>query len=195
LADRPLFPRCARSCGMPPAPSPRVARDPQRCRARNSAARCRLPRETCARASADRSKRGRAWRRSWCSCSSNLRKSGSPEFWHPGGTFGYISGLRQRRALEEGHTGGPWRRETRGPNPGLERYGRTQVLATQIRQKDGIFYFGSVRAPELLAKVRFISSFYGDGEEIAPARISQDDDIAQFISKIERTAKPFHRPC
>jgi len=42
------------------------------------------------------------------------------------------------------------------------------VLATQIRQKDGIFYFGSVRAPELLAKVRFISRFYGDGEQIAP---------------------------
>jgi hypothetical protein len=67
------------------------------------------------------------------------------------------------------------------------------VLATQIRQKDGIFYFGSVRAPELLAKVRFISRFYGDGEEIAPARISQDDDIAQFISKIERTDRAFQR--
>ena len=60
------------------------------------------------------------------------------------------------------------------------------MLATQIRQKDGIFYFGSVRAPELLAKVRFISRFYGEGEEIAPARISQEDEIAQFIAKIER---------
>jgi len=67
------------------------------------------------------------------------------------------------------------------------------VLATQIRQKDGIFYFGSVRAPELLAKVRFISRFYGDGEEIVPARISQDDDIAQFIAKIERTDRAFQR--
>ncbi len=47
------------------------------------------------------------------------------------------------------------------------------MLATQIRQKDGIFYFGSIRAPELLAKVRFISRFYGEGEEIAPARISR----------------------
>ena len=67
------------------------------------------------------------------------------------------------------------------------------MLATQIRQKDGIFYFGSVRAPELLAKVRFISRFYGEGEEIAPSRISQDDEIAQFIAKIERTDRAFQR--
>ena len=59
--------------------------------------------------------------------------------------------------------------------------------ATQIRQKDGIFYFASYRAKDLLAKVRFISRFYGEGEQIAAARISQDDDVAQFISKIERT--------
>jgi DGQHR domain-containing protein len=67
------------------------------------------------------------------------------------------------------------------------------VLATQIRQKDGIFYFGSYRAPELLQRVRFISRFYGEGEEIAPSRISHDDEIAQFISKIERTDKAFQR--
>jgi len=67
------------------------------------------------------------------------------------------------------------------------------VLATQIRQKDGIFYFGSVRAPELLAKVRFISRFYGEGEEIAPARVSQEDEIAQFIAKIERNDRAFQR--
>jgi DGQHR domain-containing protein len=67
------------------------------------------------------------------------------------------------------------------------------LLATQIRQKDGIFYFGSFRAPELLAKVRFISRFYGEGEEIAPARIAQDDEIAQFIAKIERNDKAFQR--
>src|SRR5262245_14119193 len=65
--------------------------------------------------------------------------------------------------------------------------------ATQIRQKDGIFYFVSYRAKDLLAKVRFISRFYGEGEEIAAARISQDDDIAQFISRIERTDHAFQR--
>ena len=42
---------------------------------------------------------------------------------------------------------------------------------TQIRQKDGIFYFVGYRAKDLLAKVRFISRFYGEGEEISAARI------------------------
>jgi len=67
------------------------------------------------------------------------------------------------------------------------------VLATQIRQKDGIFYFVSYPAKELLARVRFISRFYGDGEQIAPSRIAQDDDIAQFIARIERTDAAFQR--
>src|SRR5262245_55479098 len=67
------------------------------------------------------------------------------------------------------------------------------MQATQIRQKDGVLYFVSYRAKDLLAKVRFISRFYGEGEEIAPGRVSADDDIAQFISKIERTDKAFQR--
>ena len=65
--------------------------------------------------------------------------------------------------------------------------------ATQIRQKDGIFYFVSYRAKDLLSKVRFISRFYGDDGEIAPGRIAHDDDIAQFIAKIERTDAAFQR--
>ncbi|MDA0275139.1 MAG: DGQHR domain-containing protein [Proteobacteria bacterium] len=65
--------------------------------------------------------------------------------------------------------------------------------ATQIRQKDGIFYFASYKAKDLLARVRFISRFYGEGEEIAASRVSQDDDIAQFISRIERTDSAFQR--
>src|SRR5437588_5919484 len=67
------------------------------------------------------------------------------------------------------------------------------MQATQIRQKDGVFYFVSYRAKDLLAKVRFISRFYGEGEQIEPAHLSQDDDIAQFIAKIERTGKAFQR--
>ena len=67
------------------------------------------------------------------------------------------------------------------------------MLATQIRQKDSVFYFGSYPATELLDKVRFISRFYGEGEEIAPSRISQNDEIAQFIAKIERTDSAFQR--
>ena len=65
--------------------------------------------------------------------------------------------------------------------------------ATQVRQKDGIFYFASYRAKDLLSKVRFISRFYGEGEEIAPARIAVDDEVAQFISRIERTDLAFQR--
>jgi DGQHR domain-containing protein len=67
------------------------------------------------------------------------------------------------------------------------------VQATQIRQKDGIFYFASFRAADLLGKVRFISRFYGEGEQINPGRISEDDDIAQFIAKIERSDAAFQR--
>src|SRR5499426_2956482 len=67
------------------------------------------------------------------------------------------------------------------------------MQATQIRQKDGVFYFVSYRAKDLLSKVRFISRFYGDGEEIAASRIAEDDDIAQFISKIERNDHAFQR--
>src|SRR5687767_6791669 len=67
------------------------------------------------------------------------------------------------------------------------------MQATQIRQKDGVFYFVSYRAKDLLAKVRFISRFYGEGEEIAPGRVSQEDDIAQFIAKIERNDQAFQR--
>src|SRR6267143_1196597 len=67
------------------------------------------------------------------------------------------------------------------------------MQATQIRQKDGVFYFVSYRAKDLLAKVRFISRFYGEGEQIEPGHISQDDDIAQFIARIERTDQAFQR--
>src|SRR5258708_16874062 len=67
------------------------------------------------------------------------------------------------------------------------------MQATQIRQKDGVFYFASYRGKELLGKVRLIRRFYGEGEESAPGRIAQDDDIAQFIAKIERNDQAFQR--
>jgi DGQHR domain-containing protein len=67
------------------------------------------------------------------------------------------------------------------------------MFATQVRQKDGIFYFVSYRAQDLLARVRFVSRFYGESEEIAPTRIAQEDDVARFISKIERTDHAFQR--
>jgi DGQHR domain-containing protein len=68
------------------------------------------------------------------------------------------------------------------------------MLATRIRQKDGIFYFASIPAKDILAKVRFISRFYGEGDQgIAPQVISQSDEIAQFIARIEHNDAAFQR--
>jgi DGQHR domain-containing protein len=67
------------------------------------------------------------------------------------------------------------------------------MLATRIRQKDGIFYFASYPAKDVLDKVRFISRYYGEGEEIAAQPVPQNDEIAQFIARIERTDQAFQR--
>ena len=47
------------------------------------------------------------------------------------------------------------------------------MQATQIRQKDGVFYFVSYPAKDLLGKVRFISRFYGEADQIAPQVIKR----------------------
>src|SRR6184192_753024 len=67
------------------------------------------------------------------------------------------------------------------------------MLATQVRQKDGVFYFVAYPAEDLLRKIRFMSRFYGEGEQIAPIEPSEEDDIARFIAKIERSDKAFQR--
>src|SRR2546425_5264963 len=67
------------------------------------------------------------------------------------------------------------------------------MLATQIRQKDAVFYFVAYPSEDLLAKVRFISRFYDEGEQIKPEEIGPEDDVAQFISRIERSEKAFQR--
>jgi hypothetical protein len=68
------------------------------------------------------------------------------------------------------------------------------MIATQIRQKDAIFYFASYPSEKLLQKVRFISRFYDEeGGQIAPDQIDEGDDVATFISKIERSDKAFQR--
>ena len=67
------------------------------------------------------------------------------------------------------------------------------MLATRIRQKDGIFYFVSYPAKEILDKVRFISRFYGEDEQIAPQSVPQSDEIAQFIARVERNDAAFQR--
>src|SRR5688572_4910674 len=67
------------------------------------------------------------------------------------------------------------------------------MLGTQIRQKDGVFYFISYPAEDLLEKVRFISRFYSEGEKIAAEEVPEGDDVGRFISRIERTDKAFQR--
>ncbi|HEX9048240.1 MAG TPA: DGQHR domain-containing protein [Verrucomicrobiae bacterium] len=68
------------------------------------------------------------------------------------------------------------------------------MIATQIRQKDSVFYFASYPSEQLLSQVRFISRFYDEeGGTIAPEEISAEDDVAQFIAKIERSDKAFQR--
>ena len=67
------------------------------------------------------------------------------------------------------------------------------MLATQVRQKDSVHYFVAYPAADLLDKVRFISRFYGEGEQIAPEAPVEGDEIAAFIAKIEHSEKAFQR--
>ena len=67
------------------------------------------------------------------------------------------------------------------------------MLATQVRQKDAVFYFVAYPAEDLLDKVRFISRYYGEGEQIAPEPVPEGDDVGQFISRIERSDGAFQR--
>jgi DGQHR domain-containing protein len=66
------------------------------------------------------------------------------------------------------------------------------MLATRIRQKDGIFYFVSFKARDILHRVKFTSRFYFEGETIE-AEADEDDPIAKFIGSVERTEKAFQR--
>jgi DGQHR domain-containing protein len=68
------------------------------------------------------------------------------------------------------------------------------MIATQIRQKDSLFYFAACPAEQLLARVRFISRFYDEeAGVIAAEEIAAEDDVAQFIARIERSDKAFQR--
>src|SRR5207247_10911483 len=67
------------------------------------------------------------------------------------------------------------------------------MIATQIRQKDAVFYFASYASEDLLTKVRLISRFYDEGETIAPEETPAEDDVAQLIARIERSDKAFQR--
>src|SRR5258706_4000107 len=68
------------------------------------------------------------------------------------------------------------------------------MLATRIRQKEGAFYFVSYKVPDLLAKVRFVSRYHYEGEQTdAEPPAAHDDDVAKFISSVERSEGAFQR--
>jgi DGQHR domain len=68
------------------------------------------------------------------------------------------------------------------------------MIATQIRQKDAAFYFASYSPEKLLERVRFISRFYDEeGGSIRAEEVPADDDVAQFISRVERSDSAFQR--
>lgn len=67
------------------------------------------------------------------------------------------------------------------------------MLATQVRQKDGVFYFAAYPSEDLLEKVRFISRFYSEGDKIAAEEVEETDEVGQFIGRIESTDKSFQR--
>src|SRR6058998_3771098 len=67
------------------------------------------------------------------------------------------------------------------------------MIATQIRQKDALFYFVAYPSEDLLTRVRFMSRFYDEGESIKPEELEAGDDVAQFIARIERSDKAFQR--
>jgi DGQHR domain-containing protein len=68
------------------------------------------------------------------------------------------------------------------------------MIATQLRQKDALFYFASYPSEKLLEHVRFISRFYDEeGGQIQPDPVDEQDDVATFIAKIERSDKAFQR--
>jgi DGQHR domain-containing protein len=68
------------------------------------------------------------------------------------------------------------------------------MLATQVRQKDGVFYFVAYPAEDLLDKVHFISRYYDEtGDRIASEPVDEHDEVATFIARIERSDRAFQR--
>jgi DGQHR domain-containing protein len=67
------------------------------------------------------------------------------------------------------------------------------MLATQIRQKDSVFYFCAYPAEDLLDKVRFIHRFYAEGAQLPGETPEAGDEVGQFIARIESTDAAFQR--
>jgi DGQHR domain-containing protein len=67
------------------------------------------------------------------------------------------------------------------------------MLATQVRQKDGVFYFVAYPTEDLLDRVRFISRYYNESERTEIDEVDPDDEVGRFIGRIEATDQAFQR--
>ena len=67
------------------------------------------------------------------------------------------------------------------------------MLATQINQKDGRFYYANYKASDLLPKVHFMSRYYFEGEHLESPDDHSHDDVANFIAGVERKEGAFQR--
>ncbi len=67
------------------------------------------------------------------------------------------------------------------------------MLATRIRQRDGIFYTIAYPAEDLLKKVRFSARFDAEEGSVGGDTVKDGDEVAAFIAKVERSDKAFQR--
>jgi len=67
------------------------------------------------------------------------------------------------------------------------------MLATKIPQKDSVFYFVNYQVNDLLEKVIFTSRYHLEGDVISPENQDKDDEIMNFITRVERKERAFQR--
>ncbi len=68
------------------------------------------------------------------------------------------------------------------------------MLAFRMRQKEAEFYFVSYPAQDLIAKVRFMSRFYGErGQAVGGEKVEGLEGAEEFFGMIERSSGAFQR--
>ncbi len=67
------------------------------------------------------------------------------------------------------------------------------MLATQVNQKDGKFYFVCYKAADLLPKVHFSSRYYFEGEHLEAGELHAGDEVGSFIAGVEKREGAFQR--
>ena len=67
------------------------------------------------------------------------------------------------------------------------------MLATQVRQKDSVFYFVAYPAEDLLGRCASSAASTARARRSRRAAPGKDDEVAAFIARIERTDAAFQR--